>query len=799
GILGPYRGIEPPDEHDWSDSAKLPSQIDQLRYALTNGGAVATPRQVNALTISGGGNDMGFGPVALVCTLYYDCKNHLVQGVQAGAGLMALDGRFAQSVSAMPGHYAALAQALDGLPIEKSYITQYPDPSRNATGGRCARILDDVIPLWMAPLLGGLALAEGHAVPLPPYQIDGGDRSDGGEVGWAGGPVLAGMNGAVGAAATAHGWTLVDGIADDTANLFSGHGYCAPDNWIRTATESVAMQGPWAVPLACGLSVYFLQPIGFLLANCFPPTTARTTGTLHPTARGYQAIAGRLAAKLRPELRPAAPPSSADPAAPALSQARTLAVAGNDGWLTGQVGGHTCAGGAAACVPVQVTASVPSSTSLDGVSLSLNGSPLPCPSTGASTGGVHCRSELTNPQTNVWSVSFAADGIHHVEATATGRNGTRTDSAFEFKVDLTDPASATAIVLPPATETNGWYRTSVDVQLGGVDGPRGSGVESIEYHVGGGPVQAVPNGALLALEPDGVHTVVVRAVDRAGRRGAWEPPVTVRIDKVAPSVHCGSADADWHPADVGIACSASDGGSGLASPADASFSLSTSVAEGTETADAATGSRSVCDVAGHCVDAGPVAGNRVDKKAPTVSVSSPGATRYVLGQVVNAAYSCTDGGSGVASCAGPVPTGSEIDTSAVGERSFTVNAADHVGHSAQGTVTYSVGYRICLLHDPDRGRNAGSTVPVQLRLCDAAGANRSSADVVPVAVAVVAATGQTVPLQSPGNSQPSNRFTFDGSSYSFNVDTTGYAAGRYELRFTVPGDTATHAAPFTVR
>ena len=793
GILKPYKGIEPPA----GDHSMLLSQVDQLRYALT-GGTQTTPRQVHALSISGGGNDMGFGPVALVCTLYYDCKNHMVRGIQPGSGLLALDGRFAQSVAAVGAHYAELAAALAPLGIEKTYITQYPDPTRNENGGRCAKILDDVIPLWMAPLLPGLALKEWHSVPLPPYQIDGGERDDGGEVGWAGGPVLSGMNGAVAAAATAHGWTLVDGIADSNANLFSGHGYCAPDNWIRTATESVAMQGPWAPPAGCALAAIFLQPINFVMANCFPPTTGRTTGTLHPTARGYQAIAGQLMTKLKPDLLPA--PPAAGPVAPAFSVVRSDAREGRDGWLIGQVAGHTCAGGAAACVPVQVSASVPSTTSLDGVSLAVNGSPLPCSPTGVATGGVFCRSELTNPQTNVWSLSFADGGIHQVEATATARNRTRTDSTFQFKVDLVAPASATAIPLPPATETNGWYRSAVAVQLIGTDSPPGSGVESIEYQMDGGPVQTVPNGTSISVEPDGAHTLVLRPIDRAGHRGALQPPFTVRIDKTPPTLHCATADGAWHAVDVSVSCSASDGGSGLASSGDAGFTLSTSVAAGSETATAETGARSVCDVAGNCVDAGPIGANKVDRKAPTVTVSSPVSTRYLLNQVVSAGYTCADGGSGVATCAGPVPTGSAIDTSAVGERTFTVNASDNVGNPTRETVTYSVGYRICLLYDAARTRNAGSTVPVQLQLCDAGSTNRSSADIVPVAAGVVDAdTGRAVPLQSPGNSQPANRFTFDGSSYSFNVSTTGYAPGRYELQFTIPGDPATHVAPFTIR
>lgn len=338
------------------------------------------------------------------------------------------------------------------------------------------------------------------------------------------------------------------------------------------------------------------------------------------------------------------------------------------------------------------------------------------------------------------------------------------------------------------------------MQLSGLDAPGGSGIQSIEYQLDGGPVQMVPDGTLVRLDADGTHMITVRPVDRAGRRGLVQPPVTVQIDQAPPAVQCGAADGDWHATDASIACTGADGGSGLASPSDAGFSLSTSVPPGSETANAATGSRSVCDVAGNCTTAGPVTGNRVDKKAPAVTISAPAAARYVVNQAITADYSCTDGGSDVASCAGPSASGSPVDTSSVGSRTFTVNAADHAGNESQEAVTYSVGYRACLLYDTERAWPSRSVIPVKLQVCDASGANLSSPDLVPVAVGVIdAATGQPVPLQSPGNSQPGNRFTFDGSSYSFNISTTGYAAGRYELKFTIPGDPVTHVAPFTIR
>ena len=64
-------------------------------------------------------------------------------------------------------------------------------------------------------------------------------------------------------------------------------------------------------------------------------------------------------------------------------------------------------------------------------------------------------------------------------------------------------------------------------------------------------------------------------------------------------------------------------GTGLANPADASFSLVTSVGAGIETANASTDSRVVCDVEGNCATAGPIAGNKIDRKAPSITVTTP--------------------------------------------------------------------------------------------------------------------------------------------------------------------------------
>lgn len=162
-------------------------------------------------------------------------------------------------------------------------------------------------------------------------------------------------------------------------------------------------------------------------------------------------------------------------------------------------------------------------------------------------------------------------------------------------------------------------------------------------------------------------------------------------DHTAPSIVCGSADGAWHAANVTISCTASDSGSGLVNPADAAFTLTTSVVDDIEDANASTDTFTVCDLANNCTQAGPIVGNKVDRRDPVITLTTPpnGAV-YQLNRVVNAAYTCGDGGSGSGTCAGTVANLTPIDTASLGSKVFVVNATDAVGNPSATTVTYTV-------------------------------------------------------------------------------------------------------------
>jgi hypothetical protein len=171
-----------------------------------------------------------------------------------------------------------------------------------------------------------------------------------------------------------------------------------------------------------------------------------------------------------------------------------------------------------------------------------------------------------------------------------------------------------------------------------------------------------------------------------------------------------------------MVCSATDHGSGLTGPT--TLTLSTDVAAGTETATARTNSGIVCDGVGNCSTAGPVTGNRIDRRGPDITIRTPTTGRYFLHSTVAADYTCADGGSGVGTCAGAVPTGGPIDTGAIGPHQLTITGTDRVGNATSGSVSYQVVYPFTGFLSPLSTSdttllniaNSGSAIPVRFTL-----------------------------------------------------------------------------------
>ena len=296
--------------------------------------------------------------------------------------------------------------------------------------------------------------------------------------------------------------------------------------------------------------------------------------------------------------------------------------------------------------------------------------------------------------------------------------------------------------------------------------------------------------------PGRIHVVATIRTER------WAELVRT-LDSSSPRISCVTADPSWHPGNVSVNCTAEDVGVGLANASDATFALTTSIAAGAETANALTNNREVCDKANNCVSAGPIAGNMVDRKAPAVSITSPAANVvFRLGHAVAATYACQDGGSGLAFCAGDVAPGSAIGTSTVGSYSFVVNAADKVGNASSAAAGYVVSYGVCALYDSTNAVNAGATIPIRLRLCDASGANVSASSIAVTATGLTRVSdASSGAVADAGNANPNAGFRYDPTlaGYIYNLSTKELAPGTYRVTFKAGSDPQTHEALFKVR
>ena len=113
-----------------------------------------------------------------------------------------------------------------------------------------------------------------------------------------------------------------------------------------------------------------------------------------------------------------------------------------------------------------------------------------------------------------------------------------------------------------------------------------------------------------------------------------------------------------------------------------------------------------------------------DTTPPQIVLTQPAARAlYSQGDVVPAAYSCTDALSGTNVCIGDLAAGDPIDTSYSGfDRTFSVTTSDKAGNFAWTSVTYDVATNYCTSFDPPRlwWRMDGDTVDIRSGLSAAA-------------------------------------------------------------------------------
>jgi hypothetical protein len=290
-------------------------------------------------------------------------------------------------------------------------------------------------------------------------------------------------------------------------------------------------------------------------------------------------------------------------------------------------------------------------------------------------------------------------------------------------------------------------------------------------------------------------------------------PFTAKVDRKPPTGSCLPApDAVWHSADVAVTCMYSDPNSGLATPG--SFTLSTHVPLGTSTTSAFTTAASVCDTVGNCVNAGPIGPWKVDKKNPSIVISTPTLNAvYTRGQAVTPGYTCYATGPAVTSCNGAVPragctavtpvgsyhctdAAGSLNTASVGLKTFTVTAMDGV-HTATVSQNYYVTFNICPLFTGPLSAAAGG--PITVAACDGAGHGVSTPSnllLTAVKLLEVLPEPHSFPLNKPFTFQSS----LDGGLGGYSLTLTGFVPGNYILYLTVAGDPPgyVHQIPITL-
>ena len=232
GLLGKYDGVE---ELGFQFEPQLTRVIE-----LTRG------REIDALIVSIGANDIGFASIVKECVVDLldfgdECVDEISEDLLTGGtrfgflkkkdSLRTLDERFAElasclsSSAALSGAECRLDEVLD-VSAGRMIITGYHDPVRSGTDSYCSGILDfDGL---------GQGLSEAEAMWASDDLLRGLVSFTPGR-GNARTKLHRGLNLTIGVAASRYGWTNVA----DVTEAFATHGYCTGDQrWIVTRTDA---------------------------------------------------------------------------------------------------------------------------------------------------------------------------------------------------------------------------------------------------------------------------------------------------------------------------------------------------------------------------------------------------------------------------------------------------------------------------------------------------------------------------------------------------------------------------------
>ncbi len=237
GILGPYEGQLNLTEFRGLNADRgllaiasgleevdtLPDQLTALRAVLDQQRPSNAKRTVDVLTMTVGGNDVGFGAAL----------TDMITRKQAGKTLDEVEAILKEKVRRLQAEELPklrdrlAALRADGYDFLQTLYAEYPDPTRISADPEvfCADVPAD-------GLLGAIAGALGYRLSVE-------------ETALAYRVVVRGLNAIVAAASSDYAWRPVDGLMNNPDLL--GRGWCtgstAKERWFRKADESRSRQG----------------------------------------------------------------------------------------------------------------------------------------------------------------------------------------------------------------------------------------------------------------------------------------------------------------------------------------------------------------------------------------------------------------------------------------------------------------------------------------------------------------------------------------------------------------------------
>ncbi|MDQ3645512.1 MAG: PxKF domain-containing protein [Actinomycetota bacterium] len=317
------------------------------------------------------------------------------------------------------------------------------------------------------------------------------------------------------------------------------------------------------------------------------------------------------------------------------------------------------------------------------------------------------------PSDEIVSSSTPLAGRDISDSVVDRAGNSQTSNVINVKVDKEAPTiTATATTTDGAYSSGSWTNKTVTVTYSCSDDLSGVGA------------LGCPAGDVISSETTSSGQSVSATVYDAAGNSAASDPITVKVDKTAPTVAYTSASptpnaAGWYNTDVVATFTATDTLSGFAG---GSTKTGTSTTSG-EGSPVTVGSPSFTDLAGNIAAAGTATSNpfKIDKTDPRdiTFVGGPGeGGRYYFGSVP-AAPTCTaeDDISGVKSC---IVTG--YGTS-LGDHTLTATATDIADNVATARRSYTVlAWTISGFYSPvDMGGvvntvKNGSTVPLKFEV-----------------------------------------------------------------------------------